>query len=159
MGCGHSVLSTQSSVLAMTTGTAPPPRGHENSNPEPPPHPANTLLASFGYAFTGLAYCFRTQRNFRIHVAIGTAATLAGLLLRLSWVEWAVLAVTMALVLSAEMVNTMIESLVDLVTAEYHPLAKVAKDVAAGVVLLTAIGAVVVGLLIFGPRLVGLVLR
>jgi diacylglycerol kinase (ATP) len=63
-----------------------------------------------------------------------------------------VLALLVVLVLAAEMVNTMVEALVDLVTTEYHPLAKVAKDVAAGVVLLTAIGAVVVGLLIFGPK-------
>jgi diacylglycerol kinase len=115
------------------------------------------LRSSFGYAFAGLAYCFRTQRNFRIHIALAIAATLLGLLLGLTWAEWAVLTTTMVLVLSAEMVNTMIESLVDLVTVEYHPLAKIAKDVAAGVVLLTAIGAVVVGLVIFGPRLLAAV--
>ena len=73
--------------------------------------------------------------------------------LGLSWVEWAVLAATVVLVLAAEMTNTMVEALVDLVTVEYHPLAKVAKDVAAGIVLLTAIGSVVVGLFIFLPKL------
>jgi diacylglycerol kinase len=140
----------------MTTGSAPPHRGQENTSPDSAPGRASHLLASFGYAFAGLTYCFRTQRNFRIHLAIGALAMLAAWLLGLSWVEWAVLAVTMSLVLTAEMMNTMIESLVDLVTPEYHPLAKIAKDVAAGVVLLTAIGAVVVGLIIFGPRLLGL---
>ena len=138
----------------MTTGPVPPQQTlDQTAEPEPSPGPAGTLRASFGYAFAGLAYCLRTQRNFRIHLAIGAAATVVGLLLGLTWIEWAVLAVTMVLVLSAEMVNTMIESLVDLVTQEYHPLAKTAKDVAAGVVLLTAIGAVVVGLVIFGPKL------
>jgi len=144
----------------MTTGPVPPQQTLEETaesgprgDPVSSPGPAGTLRASFGYAFAGLFYCVRTQRNFRIHLATGTAATLVGLLLGLSPVEWAVLAVTMVLVLSAEMVNTMIEALVDLVTQEYHPLAKTAKDVAAGVVLLTAIGAVVVGLIIFGPRL------
>ena len=70
----------------------------------------------------------------------------------MSALEWAVLALLIVMVVAAEMVNTMVEALVDLVTTEYHPLAKVAKDVVAGVVLLTAIGAVVVGLLIFGPK-------
>src|SRR5213082_2807383 len=107
------------------------------------------LVRSFAFAFAGLGYCFRTQRNFRIHVAIAIVVALLGIFLALSWVEWAVFAVTVVVVLAAEMVNTMVESLVDLVTTEYHPLAKVAKDVSAGVVLLTAIGAVVVGLFIF----------
>jgi len=115
----------------MTPGPVPPPQTFEEPAPEPRRGQANTLRASFGYAFAGLGYCLRTQRNFRIHVAIGAAATVLGLLLGLTWVEWAVLAVTMVLVLVAEMVNTMIESLVDLVTQEYHPLAKTAKDVAA----------------------------
>jgi diacylglycerol kinase (ATP) len=75
------------------------------------------------------------------------------LLLGLAWVEWALVATVIVLVLGAEMVNTMVESLVDLVTQEYHPLAKVAKDVSAGVVLLTAVGAAVVGILIFAPKL------
>src|SRR5437867_4593652 len=113
----------------------------------------DSLLASFGFAFAGLAYCFRTQRNFRIHIAIAVVMSVVGVFLGLSWVEWAVFAAMVVLVLSAEMANTMIESLVDLVTTEYHPLAGIAKDVAAGIVLLTAMGAVVVGLFIFLPRL------
>ncbi|HYP41628.1 MAG TPA: diacylglycerol kinase family protein [Chloroflexia bacterium] len=115
------------------------------------------LVASFGYAFAGLAYCFRTQRNFRIHISIGLLGAVAGMLLGLSLIEWAVFAAMVVLVLAAEMVNTMIESLVDLVTQQYHPLAKVAKDVAAGIVLLTAIGSVVVGLLIFLPKLLAVI--
>jgi diacylglycerol kinase len=81
----------------------------------------------------------------------------AGVLLGLSVVEWAIFAAMVTLVLAAEMVNTMIESLVDLVTQEYHPLAKVAKDVAAGIVLLTAIGSIIVGLLIFLPKLLAVI--
>jgi diacylglycerol kinase len=114
---------------------------------------AHTLQASFKYAFAGLSYCFRTQRNFRIHIAIAVLGAILGALLGLSWAEWAIFTAMVVLVLAAEMVNTMIESLVDLVTTEYHPLAKIAKDTAAGVVLLTAIGSVVVGLFIFLPRL------
>lgn len=119
----------------------------------PSPGRAGTLVSSFRYAFAGLAYCLRTQRNFRIHVGFTIVFTLLGVLLALSWTEWAVFFTVVVLVMSAEMVNTMIEALVDMVTQEYDPLAKVAKDVAAGVVLLTAIGAVVVGLFIFGPKL------
>ncbi len=113
---------------------------------------AYPLLAGFRYAFAGLAYVFRTQRNFRIHVAVTALATLAAFLLRLSLTEWAVFGVMVVVVLAAEMTNTMVEALVDLISPEYHPLAKVSKDVAAGVVLLTAMGAVVVGLIIFGPH-------
>lgn len=112
------------------------------------------FLASFGYAFAGLAYCFRTQWNFRVHIGIGLLVALVGVVLGLTWVEWAVVAILVVVVLAAEMVNTMVEALVDLVTEEYHPLARVAKDVAAGVVLLTAIGAAVVGALIFLPKIV-----
>jgi undecaprenol kinase/diacylglycerol kinase (ATP) len=76
-----------------------------------------------------------------------------GLWLHLDALRWAVLALTIALVFFAEMVNTVTEAAIDLVTEEYHPLAKVAKDVSAGAVLVTALAAVVVGLLILGPPL------
>jgi undecaprenol kinase len=114
------------------------------------------FIESCRFAFAGLAYCIRTQRNFRIHLAIALVVTLAGIFFGLSWVEWAVVAILVVVVLAAEMVNTMVEALVDLVTQEYHPLAKAAKDVAAGVVLLSAIGSVVVGALIFLPKIVGM---
>lgn len=115
------------------------------------------IVNSFRFAFAGLFYVARTQRNFRIHMAITLLALLAGLLLGLHLIEWTVFALTVTVVLAAEMTNTMIEALVDLVSPDYHPLAKISKDVAAGVVLLTAIGAVIVGLLIFGPKALALV--
>ncbi len=114
---------------------------------------SKSQISSFAFAFAGLFYVFRTQRNFRIHIAIALVMSLVGWLLGLSLTEWAVFGVMVTVVLAAEMTNTMVEALVDLVSPGYHPLAKVSKDVAAGVVLLTAIGAVVVGLLIFGPKL------
>lgn len=120
-------------------------------------NPKPKIVSSFGFAFAGLAYVFRTQRNFRIHIAIALLMSLMGWLLGLSMAEWAVFGVMVVVVLAAEMTNTMVEALVDLVSPGYHPLAKVSKDVAAGVVLLTAIGAVVVGLLIFGPKLLAAV--
>ena len=111
------------------------------------------FLGGFAFAFAGLSYCFRTQINFRVHIAISILAVVLGLVLGLSWVEWALLATVIVVVMAAEMVNTMVESLVDLVTQDYHPLAGIAKDIAAGVVLLTAVGAVVVGIFLFLPKL------
>ena len=112
-----------------------------------------SLLHSFRYAFAGLWYALCTQRNARVHLLAAVAVTAMGLWLRLDAVRWAVLVLTIALVFFAEMANTGVEATVDLVTPEYHPLAKVAKDVSAGAVLVTAMAAVVVGLLILGPPL------
>jgi len=112
-----------------------------------------SLLHSFRYAFAGFWYALRTQRNVRIHLLAAVAVTAMGLWLCLDAVRWAVLVLTIALVFFAEMVNTVVEAIVDLSAAEYHPLAKVAKDVSAGAVLVTAMAAVVVGLLILGPPL------
>lgn len=111
------------------------------------------LLTSFKHAFAGLWHVLRTQRNVRIHLTVAVVVVAVGLGLGLSWTEWAIIALTIGLVLVAEAFNTVVEAAVDLVTAEYHPLARVAKDVAAGAVLLMAVTAVVVGLLILGPPL------
>jgi diacylglycerol kinase len=113
----------------------------------------SNLLTSFRYAFTGLGYLLRTQRNARIHVSISLVIVALGLWLGLSTTQWAVIALTIGVVLMAESFNTVVEVMVDLVTEEYHPLAKIAKDAAAGAVLLLAMVAVVIGLLILGPPL------
>jgi len=112
------------------------------------------LLRSFGHAFAGVAYILRTQRNARIELTVGLAAVLLGLWLGLTSLEWAVLAITIALVLALEWINTSLELAVSLASPEQHPSAKAAKDVAAACVLLGAITSVVVGLLLFAPRLV-----
>ncbi len=112
-----------------------------------------SLLQSFRYAFAGLWQALRTQRNARIHLLAAVAVTAMGLWLRLDAVRWAVLVLTISLVFFAEMVNTVVVAIVDLLTPEYHPLPKVAKDVSAGAVLVMAMAAVVVGLLILGPPL------
>lgn len=109
-------------------------------------------MRSFGYAFAGLAYLVRTQRNFRIHLLIALVAVAAGVAAGLTGVEWAVLFVTIALVTLAEGLNTGIEIAVSLASPEVRPEAKAAKDVAAGMVLLAAIASVGVGLVLFGPR-------
>jgi diacylglycerol kinase (ATP) len=117
------------------------------------------FLRSFVYAFAGIAYVVRTQRNARVHVAIGVAVVLAGIYFRVSAVEWAILSLAFGLVFAAEMMNTVTEATVDLVTQARHPLAKAAKDSAAGAVLVTALAAVGVGIAIFGPRLWALLFR
>jgi diacylglycerol kinase len=118
------------------------------------PHGDGRLISSFRYAWAGILYVLRSQRNFRIHLAITTLVVLLGLWLRLSWGEWAILALTIALVLMAEMFNTVAETAIDMATNHFHPLAKIAKDVAAGAVLIMAIIAVIVGALILGPHLI-----
>ena len=111
------------------------------------------LLRSFGYAFAGIVYIARTQRNARIELAVGLGAVVLALWLGLTPVEWAVLAITIALVLALEWINTSLELAVSLASPERNPSAKAAKDVAAACVLLGAITSVVVGLLLFGARI------
>ena len=110
------------------------------------------FLRSFRFAFAGIAYALRTQRNARVHAVIACLVIAAGVYFRISAIEWAVLTLTIGTVFSAEMLNTVAELAVDLLTQHYHPMAKVAKDVGAGAVLVAAIAAVGVGVAIFGPR-------
>ena len=117
------------------------------------------FIAGFGYAFSGLWYALRTQRNARVHVVIAILAILMGLFLHISTVEFAMIFVAITGVFIAEMFNTVCELCVDLASPEYHPLAKIAKDVAAGAVLLSAMLSVVIGLLIFVPHLWGYIAR
>ena len=123
--------------------------------PSPPtsPRPRIGLVRSFSFAFAGIAYLFRTQRNARIELVIGLVVCALGAWLKITRVEWAVLVVMIAMVLILEGLNTALEAAVDLASPEIHPLAKVAKDVTAGMVLIAAIASVVVGLLILGPPL------
>jgi diacylglycerol kinase (ATP) len=122
-------------------------------NPTPDRMGNRTIIDSFRHAFAGLWHALRTQRNTRIHLVIAAIVVALGLWLQISFAEWAVLVLTIGFVLVSEMLNTMAESLVDLITPDYHPHAKIVKDVAAGAVLLGAIIAVLVGLLILGPPL------
>ena len=117
------------------------------------------FVRSFVYAGRGLWHALRTQRNARVHLTIAAAAIALGLWLGIAPVEWAMVFVAITGVFVAEMFNTVAEACVDLATQEFHPLARVAKDVAAGAVLANAILSVVVGLFIFGPHLWPLLLQ
>ncbi|MBW3541469.1 MAG: diacylglycerol kinase family protein [Planctomycetes bacterium] len=109
-----------------------------------------SLLHSFQCAFAGVWYVLRTQRNARIHVALAAAVVALAAWLAVSPAQWAVLTLAIGLVFAAEMANTAAEALVDLATPQHHPLAKVAKDVAAGMVLVVSGAAAVVGVLVLG---------
>lgn len=111
------------------------------------------LVNSFRYAFAGLICLLRTQPNARIHLAISGVVVVVGLWIGLPARDWAVIALTIGLVWVAEAFNTALEAAVDLASPGRHPLARVAKDIGAGAVMLAAITSVVVGLLLLGPPL------
>lgn len=112
------------------------------------------FMRSLKYAHAGAKHALRTQRNIWIHLFIGLAVMAAAVWLRVSRVELAILVLTVSFVIVVEMINTAIEEVVNLAKPEVHPLAALAKNVAAGAVLAAAIGAVMVGLLIFVPRII-----
>ncbi|MBF2025508.1 MAG: diacylglycerol kinase family protein [Oscillatoriales cyanobacterium C42_A2020_001] len=115
---------------------------------------APTLFISFKYAWAGVSYAFQTQRNFRIHVFLGFLAFSSGILLQLSAVEMAVIGLTVGAVLTMELLNTAIESVVDLtVKQNYHDLAKIAKDCSAAAVLISAFASVGVASSLILPKL------
>lgn len=115
---------------------------------------AHNLLVSFKYAGSGLTYAFQTQRNFRIHVGVGTGVLGLALWLQVSATQVAILMLTVGAVMVMELINTAIEAVVDLVVEEtYHDLARIAKDCAAGAVLVAALASLGVGLLILMPPL------
>lgn len=110
-------------------------------------------LASFGYAIKGVSWLVRSQPNAKIHLGAALVVSLAGWYFGLSITEWCLVVLAIFSVLSAEAFNTALEDLTDLVSPGQHPLAGRAKDLAAGAVLLTAIGAALVGILIFLPKI------
>jgi len=108
---------------------------------------------AFGHAFRGWWYVLQTQHNAWIHSIVASMVIAMGLWLGLPPRDWAVLVLTIAMVFTAEFINTAIEAVVDLASPVHHPLAKVGKDVGAGAVLVAALAGVVIGLLILGPPL------
>lgn len=112
-------------------------------------------LRCFADAAAGLAYVLRSQTNAQIHAVATFAVVGAGFYFRLQRGEWAMIVAAIALVWTAEALNTAIEAVVDLVSPEQHPLAGRAKDAAAGAVLAAAIGAAIIGAIVFGPKLAG----
>ena len=114
------------------------------------------FLNSFTYPIKGLRYAYKNEQNLVVDVGIALIVIIFGFIFRVNKVEWAILFLTIGLVISCELVNTAIEAVVDLVTQDYHPLAKVAKDTSAAAVFVFAIIAVIVGLIIFLPKVIDL---
>ena len=122
------------------------------------PDKNRTIGNIFKNAFDGIFQTMKTERNFRIQMFIALSVVIAGLYFQISLVEWLILIVTIFMVLALELMNTAVEKAVDLVTKEYQPLARVAKDAAAASVLLFSLGAVIIGVIIFLPKLANLFL-
>lgn len=114
------------------------------------------LLNSFKYAFIGIASAFKTERNMKIHVAIMVLVVIFGFFFHLTIDEWFHCIIWIVMVISAEMMNTAIETTVDLAMPKFHEKAKLAKDISAGGVLIVAIGAVVTGIMIFLPKIINI---
>ncbi len=116
----------------------------------------HSIFKSFGYALNGLKGIILQERNFKIQLLIGTLAVILGFVLNLSLPEWLDLVIVITLVLIFELINTSIEEMVDLVSPEVQEKARIAKDVAAGTVLVAAIGSVIVGTMLFLPKILSL---
>jgi diacylglycerol kinase len=114
------------------------------------------FFKSFKYAFNGIAEAVKSEQNMRFHVVSAVLVVIASFLLRLSTIEWIAIIGSIAIVSAFEMLNTALERLTDLVSPEYHPLAGQAKDLASGAVLVAAVGAGIVGCIIFGPKIYAL---
>jgi len=111
------------------------------------------FLNSFRFAFSGIRTLLRTERNFGIHISALVLVIIAGLFFRLETAEWIAIIAISALVLALEAINTALEKLCDLVQPDHHPVIKQVKDMAAAGVLITAIAALVIGLMIFVPKI------
>jgi len=110
------------------------------------------VVKSFAFAITGIKTAIRTERNMRIHLFLSGVVIPCAFLFSLSKVEWLLIILLIGGMLSLELLNTAIERVVDLYTEEYHPLAKQAKDLAAGAVLIYALVAIIIGVVIFVPH-------
>ncbi len=114
------------------------------------------FINSFKYAFTGIKTACKTEQNFLFDAVFGTLTIIIGFLLKLSAIEFAIVLVAIGLVISLELINTAIEYTVDMAMPEIHPLAKAAKDISSGAVLISAILALIVGLIIYLPKFIAL---
>jgi diacylglycerol kinase (ATP) len=111
------------------------------------------LMQSFVYASEGVWHALKYNQNLRVHFIVAICVIILAIVLRISGFEMAVLGLTILLVIASEMINSALEEMVDLITTEHRKEAKVAKDVAAGMVLVTSVGSIIVGLLIFLPHI------
>lgn len=116
------------------------------------------FFKSFKFATSGIFYTIVTQRNLKIQIIVALLAIIFGIFFKISTIEWAILIFAILFVVFAEMINTAIESTVDLCTEEVNEKAKIAKDVAAGAVLIAAINSIAMGIFIFGNKILEIIL-
>lgn len=105
-------------------------------------------------SLNGIVYTIKNEKNIKIQLVIAILAVVLGVLLKISLIEWVILVITIFIVIISELINTAIENTVDLITKEYNEKAKIAKDVAAGAVLISAVNSIIVGIIIFGTKII-----
>ncbi len=115
-----------------------------------------SIIKSFIYAFGGIFYALKDNRNLRVHFIVAIAIMFAGIFFRVNRFEMGIIGIMILLVIMAEMINTAIEEMVNLIVSEHRQQAKIAKDVAAGMVLVAVVGSVIAGLFIFTPHIIKL---
>lgn len=115
---------------------------------------SKNVISSFKYAFQGMFSALKTERNLKIHVTIMILVIIAGIVLKISKIEWIICIILFGLVIGGEMLNSAIETVVDIAMPDINPKAKFAKDAAAGAVLVLAIASAIIGFMIFGPKLI-----
>ena len=115
------------------------------------------IINSFKYAFQGIVTSLKTEKNMKVHILAAILVIVSGVLLKISKIEWIMCTFAITIVIAAELFNTAIETIVDMITTEQNEKAKIAKDVSAGAVLITAIGAAIVGIIIFLPKIAQLI--
>ena len=118
-----------------------------------PKQECKKLINSFRYAIEGFISSFKTERNMKIHILAMIIVIILGLYLKISSIEWCIIIIAIASVIGAELFNTTIETVVDMISPEKNPKAKLAKDISAAAVLAVAIGAAIIGIIIFIPKL------
>lgn len=116
------------------------------------PKTAKRLINSFKYAINGFKITLKNEQNMTVHLIITIIVLLAGILFKINYIEWLILFLVIGLVIATELINTSIEATIDLISPKTHPLAKIAKDTAAAAVLVFALVAIIIGLLIFLPK-------
>jgi undecaprenol kinase len=114
------------------------------------------FLNSFRYSFAGLKHAYKNEQSLLVHFIISITVIIMGFIFKINEIEWILVFLMIALVMAAELLNTAIENIVDLVTSEFHPLAKVAKDTASAAVLIYSLIALITGLIVFVPHLLKL---
>ena len=118
-----------------------------------PKQECKKLINSFRYAIEGFISSFKTERNMKIHVLAMIIVIVLGIYVKLNTIEWCFITFAIALVIGAELFNTTIETIVDMISPQKNPKAKLAKDISAAAVLVLAIGAAIIGAIIFIPKI------